>query len=93
MEVIHEIEKNRFVVYKDGYEAKMTYRRLPNKILSYDHTFVPDELRGNGIAKTIIKTSLAYAKEEGYQVRPLCVFVQKYLNRHPELADIVYNKD
>jgi predicted GNAT family acetyltransferase len=53
------------------------------------HTEVPKELEGKGVGGAIVQKALQYAKDNGYKIVPLCVFVQSYLKRHKEWDDIV----
>jgi len=72
----------------DGHIAFIDYK-LVNQELFLIHTEVPDELRGKGIANTIIVKALQYAKDNNYKIVPLCPFVQAYLKRHPEWNALV----
>jgi len=49
-------------------------------------TFVPEALRGRGIAGRLTAKLVEFAQENGYKIYPLCSYTQKYLQRrHPEL--------
>jgi hypothetical protein len=88
-EVHHDTEKGKFYTTLDGKEAKMTYKKVDDATLVYDHTFVPGELRGKGVAGAVVKTALEWAREQGYKVVPGCSYVRSYLKRHPEFGDVV----
>ncbi len=48
------------------------------------HTFVPNELRGKGVAAVLAKEALSYAKEQQLKVIPSCSYIAVYLQRHPQ---------
>ncbi|MBI9073390.1 MAG: N-acetyltransferase [Melioribacteraceae bacterium] len=84
MDVLHDKENNRFVYSVDNIEAQLKYHDLGNNTLEYYSTFVPNELRGQGIAGKLVKFAADYAKENGIKVVPTCSFVVKFYERNPE---------
>jgi predicted GNAT family acetyltransferase len=67
----------------DGGTAFIEYK-LSGHTLFLIHTEVPKELEGKGVGGAIVLKALQYAKDNGYQIVPLCPFVQTYLERHKE---------
>lgn len=53
------------------------------------HAEVPHALRGGGVGSTLVKGALALARERGDKVVPLCPFVARYIQRHPEERDLL----
>lgn len=53
-----------------------------------DHTLVPYELRGRGIAARLVEALVADARSEGFRVVPQCSYVAVAFNRHPDWADL-----
>jgi predicted GNAT family acetyltransferase len=53
------------------------------------HTEVPAALRGRGIAGTLAKTGLEYARDNNLKVDVMCPLVANYLSKHPEFQDLV----
>jgi predicted GNAT family acetyltransferase len=45
---------------------------------------VPHAMEGQGIASRLTQAALEYARQQNYQVFPLCSFAQVYMRRHPE---------
>ncbi len=86
--VEHNPSQSQFQVEMEGYTAFLKYRDRPGRLVLV-HTEVPPELRGRGIADALAKGALDYARENNLKVTPLCPFVQKYLERHPEEKDLV----
>lgn len=79
--VRHEASKNRFLVVIDGVEAVLEYRASPNSI-DFFRTYVPDALRGKGLAALLVAEGLRYAKEKNLRVIPTCSYVKKYVETH-----------
>jgi predicted GNAT family acetyltransferase len=84
----HEPDARRFAADVDGRTAYITYRDLGNGILDLDHTYVPPEHRGGGMASRLTAHALDYAREHGYRVIPSCPFVAAYLKRHPQYQEL-----
>ena len=77
-----------------GAEAigRMTWRQVGQggqDVRLVDHTIVPPEIGGRGIAAQLVKTLVANAREEGFHVIPQCSYVVAQFQRHPEWADLL----
>lgn len=81
--------RGRFVIYlPDGSEGEMTYtRRDPSTIIA-DHTGVPPQYRGQGIAEQLVKAAMDNARATGGKIVPVCSYVVAQFRRHPEWADL-----
>jgi hypothetical protein len=55
----------------------------------FDHTFVPDEFRGQGVAAALVREALEEARRRHWRIVPQCSCVAAFLGRHPEFADLV----
>lgn len=53
-----------------------------------DHTFVPPEARGKGVAAKLVDALIADAREQGFTIVPQCSYVEAAFRRHPEWADV-----
>jgi uncharacterized protein len=81
-------ERSRFEVDAEGGVAVLDFKRDADTIV-LNHTEVPPESRGGGIASRLARHALDYAREQGLTVVPRCPFVTAYLRRHPEYRDLV----
>lgn len=54
-----------------------------------EHTFVPPEARGRGIAEALVRRAAEDARAEGARVRPLCSYAALVLRRNAELRDVL----
>lgn len=89
VEVIHNPEEETFILSIKGKEASLKYRKLDSSTLELYSTFVPAEGRGQGLAGTLTKEALEYAKDNNYSVRPTCSFVSAYIEKHKEYQKLV----
>ena len=86
--VTHNIAAKRFEVSIDGKIAFSKYLLAGEKFI-IEHTEVPVELEGKGIAGRIVLTALDYARAQKLKVMPLCPFTAGFIHKHPEFQDLV----
>jgi predicted GNAT family acetyltransferase len=88
MRVIDNKEMNRFEAEVDGHKAIIEYTVKPG-ILSINHTEVPRELSGQGVASNMTEQVLLQIELRGLKVDPVCPFTKKYIEKHPEWKSII----
>jgi predicted GNAT family acetyltransferase len=86
--VSNNTEQQQFEVHADGEKAVLQYR-FHEGLIWLMHTEVPKKLEGRGIASSLAKYGLEWAKENSIKAKVLCPFVSIYLKRHPEYNTIV----
>jgi predicted GNAT family acetyltransferase len=85
--VEHHPELSRFQASVEGRLCVADYR-LSNGVMHMTHTAVPPALQGRGIAAAIVQAALAHARAQSLRVDPLCSYVARYMQRHPETQDL-----
>ena len=81
--------RGRYVIHlAPGYEAEMTFHKDANGTITIDHTLVPPEYEGRGIAARLVNRAIADAREQGFKIIPVCSYVVAQFRRHPEWADL-----
>lgn len=66
-------------------QAELTWiARGPLRIAN--HTYVPPEARGKGIAAALVEALVADADKDGFKIEPQCSYVAAAFRRHPEWA-------
>jgi len=85
--VSHDATSRRFVTDVDGHQGYVEYER-DGDTLALTHTIVPTAIGGRGVAAELVRTALEHARSEGLKVRPDCSYVEAYLRRHDEYADL-----
>ncbi len=78
--------KRRYVIRRPEGEAELTLSVLTPERVIADHTYVPDALRGQGLAEALLDALLADARAQGFTIVPLCPFVAGQARRHPKWA-------
>ena len=87
--ISHDSEAGRFTAELDGHIAYLDYKRRQDGRLDYHSTFVPEALRGRGIASRLVEHAVRHAADRGLKVVPTCPFVASWLERHPDLRRTV----
>lgn len=87
--IIHDEEKKKFVAAVDGYEAELDYKMVDDKTINFYRTFVPDELRGRGIAGKLTNKGIEYASEKGLKVIPGCSYVAAFFKKNEKLESLL----
>jgi predicted GNAT family acetyltransferase len=77
-----------FELTVDGHRAVAAYQR-EDDVIVFTHTAVPKEIEGRGVASKLIRAALDSARDQGLKVVPQCSFVRAYIERHPEVQDLV----
>ncbi len=80
--VIHQPEQLRFVIVAEGREAVLQYKLLEQEgrtEVDFYSTFVPPEFRGKGFAEQLVRSGMAWAKEQGITVHASCWYAAKFI--------------
>ncbi|MFY9820662.1 MAG: GNAT family N-acetyltransferase [Thermoanaerobaculia bacterium] len=86
LQVLNDETAKKFYAIVDGHEAHILYERTGD-VYDLQHTFVPEELRGHGVAEQLVQAVLDQIKAQGAKFFPTCPFVQAFLKRHPEYRE------
>ncbi|WP_151670983.1 GNAT family N-acetyltransferase [Nitrincola schmidtii] len=76
----HQPEQQRFSHGNQQALAVLEYQLHPPKV-HFTSTYVPDSMRGQGIAEKLVRTGLAWAREQNYEITTSCWYVDKFLAR------------
>ena len=88
-EVKHDQEDLRFYMVIGDEEAELTYSYTDENDMDFDHTFVPESARGQGIAHKLVRCGLDYARENNCKAIASCPAVEVFVKRNPEYNDIM----
>ena len=83
--VVDNRERNRYELTVEGETAFLDYSRKADSIILV-HTEVPPALRGHHVGDALVKAALERAAADGLKVVPVCSFVRKYMEKHPNGA-------
>lgn len=90
MAIQHNTTDQEFTTTRNGYDAELAYARPSDDVIDFTHTYVDENLRGQGVAEELARAALAYAREQHLKVRTTCKFMAGFVQRHPdEYADLL----
>lgn len=72
----------------DGVCGRLTWVERSPGVRVADHTLVPHELRGRGVAAKLVEALVADARAEGFRIVPQCSYVEIAFRRHPDWAEL-----
>ena len=89
LSVMHEDggAKGRYYIVHPSGQSELTYSVMSPKIVIADHTQVAPGHEGEGIGLIMLREMIADARSKGFQIVPLCPFVNAQRRKHPEWAD------
>jgi uncharacterized protein len=88
-EVVDVPEEKRYELRLDGRLVGLAaYHRRGNRI-AFTHTEVDESCVGRGLGSRLARAALDDAAEKGLDVVPLCPFIARYVERHPEYELLV----
>jgi len=83
------ITASRFEAHEDDQLVGWLDYSSQDQVVSMPHTEVPPEFSGRGIGGQLVGFALAYARDHGWSVLPVCPFIRNYMVTHPEFQDLV----
>ncbi len=70
--------------------AEMTFVPSGDNIVIIDHSYVSDELNGQGVGKLLLKELVDWARKEDKKIMPLCPYAKAQMEKNEEYHDIIY---
>lgn len=94
-EIIDNVQSHRYELLVDGEAAGFAEYRLrpphgtgaPRVV--FTHTEVDPAYGGRGLGGALAKGALDDVRAKGAVAVPLCPFIKRYIERHPEYQDLV----
>lgn len=69
--------------------AYVTFKDKNESTIIVEHTFVSDELRGQGIAGKLYKTIIDYARKENKKIIPECSYIKSKMEQNKADQDLL----
>lgn len=69
--------------------AEITFVESGEERLVIDHTYVSNDLRGQGIAGQLLENVVNYAREKGKKILPLCPFAKTKIEENADYQDVL----
>ena len=89
VEVVDNSPEQRYEALLEGRVVGVIDYSLDGDVITLQHTIVPAEYEGQGIASSLVKFALADSRVQGRHVVPQCPFVASYITRHPETLGVI----
>ncbi|MDB5857751.1 MAG: hypothetical protein JWQ76_1440 [Ramlibacter sp.] len=81
--------QSRYEMTAGGELAAWAEYRRDGAVMRLTHTEVQGAYEGQGLASQLAAFALDDARRQGLRVVPDCPFMARYIERHPEYADLV----
>ena len=83
--ILHDAKNKVFELnFKENLEkGYISYAFVDETTLDLQHTFVPESLRGHGIAKELAKYAFEYVVNNDLKMKLSCTYLDKYFKEHP----------
>lgn len=88
-DVKHDKINQQFVTTVEGKEAYLRYSLRGTDTIDFIYTYVPNELRGKGLAAIIAKEGFKYAEENNLKVVPTCPYILTFIEKYPEYKKFI----
>ncbi|MEY4056773.1 MAG: hypothetical protein RL519_2108 [Pseudomonadota bacterium] len=62
---------------------------MKGDIRAAEHTLVPPEIGGRGVAARLVEALITDARDHGFKIDPVCSYVAAQFKRHPEWGDLL----
>lgn len=83
-------DRGTFILFRDGRRlGEMTYRRVTETLVLVQHTEVNAELRGQGAARALLDTLVAWARATGTKVQSTCPYTTAQFAQDPSIQDVL----
>ena len=88
IETVRNDEKSRYEGWLDGEVVTVLDFVRDGSVLAVTHTGTDPAFRGRSLATTVTRAALEDIRERSEQVQAYCPFAARYLDTHPEFADL-----
>ena len=83
--IIHNSREQCFVLEWQGQQARLEYQLQPAvghvpPQVNFNHTYLPPELRGQGLAEQLVQFGLLWASQQNLHVVASCWYVAKIMS-------------
>lgn len=76
--VVHHPERSCFTINSNGIESILQYQLHDNEV-DFTRTYVPSELRGQGLAEKLVRQGLRWAEAQNLNIHASCWYVARFL--------------
>ncbi|MEO3827232.1 GNAT family N-acetyltransferase [Actinomadura sp. B10D3] len=88
-EITDNAGKSRYEIRLDGELAGFAVYERGEGAVIFTHTEVDPAFEGKGVGGSLARGALDDVRAKGLSVVPLCPFIKKWIERHPDYEDLV----
>lgn len=70
--------------------AEMSFITSGEMFIIIEHTYVSEELNGQGVGKLLLKELVDWARKENKKITPLCPYAKAQMEKNKEYHDMIY---
>ena len=86
-----EPEQQRYAMYVDGELVSVLDYRVNGDAIAFPHTYTVPVHRGHGYAAALVEHAVdVVERTTGSRVVPMCWFVAKWFDEHPDRAALLH---
>ncbi len=89
IDVRNDRQRMRYEIFEDGALAGFVQYNIRGGRLLLVHTEIDKAYGGRGLATKLTEAALADARERDLYVVPVCPFVERFIEHHPEYDVLV----
>lgn len=83
-------DRQRFEAHRDGELVGFAAYQKTDTLVVFTHTEVEPSVEGQGVGGALVRHALDAVRRLDLRVLAVCPFVQAWMKRHPEYADLDY---
>lgn len=82
--------RGAFFLERDGQRlGEMAFTRSGPSLLVIDHTQVSEVLKGQGAGRKLLDALVAWARETGTKLTPVCPYAKAQFEKDPAIGDVL----
>ena len=82
-------DRHRYEIHVDGALAGFAVYHVRGGRHFLVHTEIDDAFGGRGLGSILAREALDDVRSKGAKVIPLCPFIARWIDKHPDYADLV----
>ena len=92
LQVVENRERRRFEIRQGRKVLGWSSYDTTAEVVIFTHTEVSPRWEGHGLGSLLVRTTLDAIRADGMKVVPQCSLVRDWIVRHPEYADLVFQR-
>ena len=82
--------EQRYEITVDGAVMGFAAYQRTDEMIVFTHTEIDPAAPGQGLGGKLVRAALDDVRRQGLKALPICPFVQEWIRRHPDYADLDY---